>query len=105
MKSTCLPVAFSIAFFLLVPRFCGAYETDQFTNRLEPIADSTRLLDERVNQSIEKAVSNWNRKRNDNLVVNRIYHDIGGVHWVDKIERWARDRAVKASLTQFGGSN
>jgi len=89
LKSTCLPYALAIAVLLLAPQYCGAYETDQFTNRLEPIADSTRLLDERVNQSIEKAVSNWNRKRNDNLVVNKIYHDIGGVHWVDKIERWA----------------
>lgn len=73
----------------MAPRFCGAYETDQFTNRLSPIADSTELLNERVNQSIRKTVSNWNRKRNNNLVVNKIYHDIGGVHWVDKIERWA----------------
>jgi len=35
----------------MAPRFCGAYETDQFTNRLTPIADSTELLNERVNQS------------------------------------------------------
>jgi len=30
------------------PRLCGAYETDQFTNRLNPITDSTAVLDEQV---------------------------------------------------------
>jgi hypothetical protein len=66
-----------------------AYETDQFSNRLEPIKDATQLLDERVNQSIEKAVSEWKGPRNDWKFITAIYHDIGGHHWVDKIERWA----------------
>jgi hypothetical protein len=35
------------------PQYCSAYETDQFSNRLEPIEDSTEQLDERVNLSIE----------------------------------------------------
>ena len=73
----------------LAPQFCGAYETDQFSNRLTPIEDSTELLDRRVNQSIEEAVAGWKGGRNDRKVVNAIYHDIGGHHWVDKIERWA----------------
>ncbi|MBT8058338.1 MAG: hypothetical protein KJO33_02010, partial [Gammaproteobacteria bacterium] len=58
-------------------------------NRLTPIEDSTELLDRRVNQSIEEAVAGWKGGRNDRKVVNAIYHDIGGHHWVDKIERWA----------------
>lgn len=70
------------------PSLCRAYETDQFTNRLEPIADATELLDERVNLSIEAAVAGWKGPRNDRKFVNVIYHDIGGHHWVDKIERW-----------------
>ena len=71
------------------PRPSCAYETDQLTNRLSPIADSMGPLNARVNESIQKAVSNWHGPRNDRKVVNRIYHDIGGHHWVDKIERWA----------------
>lgn len=71
------------------PQLCSAYETDQFTNRLSPIADSMDPLNGRVNESIQKAVSHWRGPRNDRKVVNRIYHDIGGHHWVDKIERWA----------------
>lgn len=73
---------------LIAPSPGGAYETDQFSNRLEPIEDSTGLLNEQVNQSIEKAVSDWKGRRSDRRVVNRIYHDIGGHHWVDKLERW-----------------
>jgi hypothetical protein len=74
---------------LMAPRLCGAYETDQFTNRLNTIADSTVLLNGPVNQAIADAVSDWKGQRNDWKVVTSIYHDIGGHHWVDKIERWA----------------
>ena len=73
----------------LAPQFCGAYETDQFSNRLKPIEDSTELLDGRVNLSIEEAIADWKGPRKDKKIVNAIYHDIGGHHWVDKIERWA----------------
>ena len=76
---------------LTAPQLCGAYETDQFSNRLEPIADATELLDERVNLSIETAVAEWKGPRNDWKFVTAIYHDIGGHHWVDKIERWVMD--------------
>jgi hypothetical protein len=72
----------------LAPQLCDAYETDQFTNRLTPIKDSTQLLDEQVNLAIEEAVADWKGPRNDWKVVTSIYNDIGGHHWVDKIERW-----------------
>jgi len=74
---------------MLAPLVCSAYETDQFTNRLTPLADSTELLDARVNQTIEDLVSGWRGPRKDWKAVNFIYNDIGGRHWVDKIERWA----------------
>ena len=44
------------ALILFIPQLSGAYETDQFSNRLQPIADSTDLLNEQVNRSIEKAI-------------------------------------------------
>jgi hypothetical protein len=75
----------------LAPQVCCAYETDQITNRQTPLADSTELLDEQVNQAIEEAVLDWIGRRDDWKVVTAIYHDIGGHHWVDKIERWAMD--------------
>lgn len=82
-------MALLLAALLLGPRLCYAYETDQFTNRLAPLADSTVLLDGQVNRAIEESIQDWKGPRNDWKVVTAIYHDIGGHHWVDKIERWA----------------
>ena len=80
--------------------YCSAYETDQFSNRLKPITDATDLLDERVNLSIETAVAEWNGKRNDWKMVSTIYHDLGGYHWVDNIERWAMNSDEVEHLQQ-----
>ena len=66
-----------------------AYETDQFSNRLMPLEDSTAALDQRVNESIAQAAARAGGKRSERQVVDAIYHDIGGHHWVDRIERWA----------------
>ena len=89
MKSPALHIVLLNAALLLAPQLCGAYETDQFTNRLTPLADSTELLNGQVNRAIEEAVLEWKGRRNDWKVVTAIYNDIGGHHWVDKIERWA----------------
>lgn len=74
--------------FLAVSHPLRAYETDQFSNRLNPIGDAIELLDARVNESIADAIEGWSGPRKERKVVNAIYFDIGGVHWVDKIERW-----------------
>jgi len=89
LKLSAFQTAMLIVALVLAPQFCRAYETDQLSNRLSPISDSLEPLNEQVNLSIEKAVSKWRGKRNDRMMVNKIYHDIGGLHWVDKIERWA----------------
>lgn len=73
---------------LLAPQWCGAYETDQFSNRLTPISDSTDLLNEQVNKTILETAESWRGPRNNKKFVNNIYHSIGGHHWVDKLERW-----------------
>ena len=67
----------------------AAYETDQFTNRHEPIADSTAVLNREVNRTISELVAGWNKGHDEMAMVNAIYHEIGGHHWVDKLERWA----------------
>jgi len=82
-------VAASLFIALLAPIACAAYETDQFSNRLSDITDSTALLDNKVNQTIRDIVENWRGPRNDWKFVNAVFHRIGGHHWVDKIERWA----------------
>jgi hypothetical protein len=77
----------------------AAYETDQFSNRLQPIEDSTDLLNERVNLAIREAIADWRGPREDMRVVNHIYHSIGGHHWVDKLERWAMNADEIERLT------
>lgn len=66
-----------------------AYETDQFSNRLQPVADSREILNIKVNQTIREVADNWQGPRDDWKFVNQVYHSIGGHHWVDKLERWA----------------
>lgn len=85
----------------LAPVGGGAYETDQFTARLDPLEDSTEVLDARVNQSIVEAIADWRGPRNERRVVNNIFHDIGGHHWVDRIERWAM-RSEEVDRTRPG---
>ena len=89
MKSPGLQSLFLTAALLMAPQLSGAYETDQFTGRLTPIADSTEVMNEQVNLAIAEAIDNWKGPRNDWKVVTAIYNDLGGHHWVDKIERWA----------------
>ena len=67
----------------------AAYETDQFTNRREPVDDATAVLDAKVNETIAGIVTEWDGPRDDWKVVNGIYREIGGLYLVDKIESWA----------------
>jgi len=67
----------------------AAYETDQFTNRHEPIADSTAVLNREVNKSISDIAASWRKGHDEMAFVMAVYHDMGGHHWVDKLERWA----------------
>lgn len=77
----------SLLFFAASP--VTAYETDQFSNRLRPVADSREILNIKVNQTIREVADNWQGPRDDWKFVNQVYHSIGGHHWVDKLERWA----------------
>ena len=66
-----------------------AYETDPYTNRHVPIADSTELLDARVNAALTEIAANWKRGADEAAFVRAVYWKLGGVHWVDRFERWA----------------
>ncbi len=72
-----------------LPATATAYETDQFSNRDIPIADSTEPLNAKVNETLENIVADWRKGHDEMAVVSAIYHEIGGHHWVDKLERWA----------------
>jgi len=69
----------------------GAYETDQYTGRGTEIADSTEVLNARVNEAIADIVAGWDKGHDEMAMVDVFYHRLGGLHWVDHLERWAMD--------------
>jgi hypothetical protein len=81
----------SLLLILIAPSFGGAYETDQFSNRLQHIEDSTAVLNKQVTLAIAYSITGWQGPRDEMKVVDRVYHKIGGRHWVDKLERYAMD--------------
>lgn len=66
-----------------------AYETDQHTNRLVPVSDSMVVMDGKVNDAIELISGRWSKGENERAFAAAIYWELGGIYWVDKIERWA----------------
>ena len=81
---------------LSVTMMCGlwlsqaqAYETDQHTQRGVDLADSTQLLNGKVNGAIGEIVAEWDRGHDEMHFVNEFYRKLGGRHWVDRLERWA----------------
>lgn len=68
-----------------------AYETDQHTNRSQVVADSTDVLNARVNNTISDIAVEWSEGHDEMAFVDAIYEQIGGRHYVDKLERWAMD--------------
>jgi hypothetical protein len=86
-----LLVRASLLVFIITPLSGGAYETDQFSHRLEPIDDSTPALDARVNETIQYIVKDWKGPKDNWAFVDAVFHRIGGHHWVDKIETWVME--------------
>lgn len=76
---------------LIAPPTGGAYETDQFNNRLQVIADSTAIMNKQVTLAIASTITALSGPRDEMQVVDGVYHKIGGKHWVDKLERFAME--------------
>jgi hypothetical protein len=66
-----------------------AYETDQHTGRGADIADSTAVLNAKVNDTIAGIVADSDKGHDELAVVDAFYRELGGRHWVDRLERWA----------------
>jgi hypothetical protein len=87
------------AVIIACPVSVSAYETDQFSNRSEPVEDSTDVLNQEVNNTLNDIVTNWHKGHDEMAMVNAIYRRIGGLHWVDKLERWAMKSAEVGKLS------
>lgn len=75
-----------------------AYETDQYSCRLQTLADSTEALNLRVNQALARVAGEWSGPPGSRRFAARVFTELGGVFWVDAIERWAMKAAVVDGL-------
>ncbi len=78
--------------FILALSFCvdaWAYESDQYMNRKQDVADSLLVLNQQVNQAIDKVLRRKRPPTTRKGIARGIWREIGGVYWADKIERWA----------------
>jgi hypothetical protein len=81
--------AVMIATSLLVPGGGSAYETDQYTDRQVEIDDATEVLNREMNAALAEIAERWDKGEKPDRFATAIYKEIGGRHWVDKLERWA----------------
>ena len=66
-----------------------AYESDQYLYRTAEVADSLPLMDARVNDALVQVAATWSGPRDDARFARAVYLELGGLYWVDHIERWA----------------
>jgi hypothetical protein len=78
-----------LAILCLVVVPASAYETDQHNNRDQVVEDSTAILNAKVNETIKAIAEEWSTGHDEMEFVDEIYRRIGGIHYVDKLERWA----------------
>lgn len=90
MKNHTKPLVILAAAALSVcPVVLPAHETDQLSNRSEPIADSTELLNRKVNEGLAEIVEKWHKDDDRMAMVNAIFRRFGSRLLVDPIEKWA----------------
>ena len=65
------------------------YEIDPYTNRDVDIADSLTVLDAQVNDALDDIAASWAGRNDEWRMVMAVYRQLGGLHWVDRLERWA----------------
>ncbi len=75
-----------------------AYETDPYANRHLDVADSLDVLDAKVNDALDEIAASWNKGEDEWAFVMAMYRKVGGVHWVDKLERWAMEAPEVAKV-------
>ena len=83
-----------------------AYETDPYTNRHLDIADSIGALNAQVNAALAAiAETSTARHRGEQGLVLAVYRRLGGVHWVDRLERWAIGAPAVAKIPNTRGES
>jgi len=84
-----LLVVFITAVAVALPAAVLGHETDQFSNRADPIADSTQVLNREVNKALVAVIEKSYKDDDPMRVVNAIFGKLGSRFLVDRIEKWA----------------
>lgn len=79
----------------------GAYETDQYSHRGILIRDCRPELNRIVNESLAKIAAEWRGPADPRAFAHAVYRDLGGVYWVDRIERIAMKSPAVEHLPQY----
>lgn len=75
---------------LLTGAAVSAHETDQYSIRDVELADSTEALNDGFNRRLAEIADGWWRGENRAKFAKRVFYTLGGNHYIDKYERWAR---------------
>lgn len=90
---------------LLLSTVAIASETDQFHDRGEPLADSTEVLNAKVNRKISKIAASRQNSPDQFALAYQVYHELGGFRMTDRLERWLVDSPeVKKRRVPLGKS-
>jgi hypothetical protein len=67
----------------------AAYESDQYSHRLTPISDAAPELNRVTHEALTEIAARWRGPEDRGHFAYEIYRELGGLHWVDRIERYA----------------
>jgi hypothetical protein len=79
----------------------AAYETDQYSHRLTAIADAAPYLNGVVDAALARVAGRWRRGEDRARFAFEVYQELGGLHWVDRIERHAMKTPAVERLPQY----
>lgn len=79
----------------------AGYETDQYTHRLQPIADAQPELERLVNRTLDRVAAEWRGGADRYRFTLAVFNELGGLYWVDRIERLALLSPSIERLPQF----
>jgi len=96
----CVRVGAAALLAAAAPAALPAYETDQYSNRLEPIADSADELNRAFNEGLAEVAAEWRGPLDPARFAYRVYAKLGGLYWVDRIERYAMRSPTVEKLPQ-----
>ena len=51
------------------------------------LADSLAILDDKMNEALDRVAASWTRGEDEWAFITAVYRDVGGLHWIDKLEK------------------